>query len=125
QRGERDFQSLHMADEAARGIHAEAKTLAEEILADLELGRVPLGNIAMKCARLARLRGNEKALHWFQCEMGGYPIEHGKVEREAFDIALAMGRRVDDSENEKGGPHVWTGSIPAIEANIETLRGEL
>lgn len=28
-------------------------------------------------------------------------------------------------ENQQGGPKIWTGSIPAIEANVETLRLEL
>jgi hypothetical protein len=114
-----------MADEAARGTHVEAKALADVILADLELGQIPLGNVAMKCARLARLMGNEKALAWFQYEIGGYPMEHGTVDQEAYLIALAMGRRVDGSENMKGGPQVWLGSVSAIEVNIETLRADL
>lgn len=111
-----------MADEAAGGIHLEAKALAEEILADLELNRIPLGNIAMKCARLARLRGNEMALRWFQYEIGGYP---SPLDQEAFNIALGMGRGVVGSEKQEGGQQVWTGSIPSIEANVETLRLEL
>lgn len=115
-------QHSHLARAATSGSHAEARTLAEEILADLELNRIPLGNVAMKCARLARLMGNELALRWFQAEIGGYP---NSIDQDLFQIALAIGRRVEGSEKEEGGPKVWVGSLPAIEANIETLRADL
>ncbi len=111
-----------MASEATGGTHAEARALAEDILADLELNRIPLGNVTMKCARLARLEGNELALRWFKAEIGGYP---NPIDQDLFQIALAIGRRVEGSEKEEGGPKVWTGSLPAIEANVQTLRAEL
>lgn len=57
-------------------------------------------------ARLARLRGNELALRWFQHEIGGYP---NPLDEEAFNIALGMGRGIVGSEKEEGGRKVWTG----------------
>jgi len=111
-----------MPGETAHGTHAEAAALAEEILADAELNRIPLANITMKCARLARITGNEDALKWFQCEIGGYP---SPLDDLSFRLGLAAGRSVSGTENQENGPKIWTGSIPAIEVSISTLRQEL
>jgi hypothetical protein len=111
-----------MADDAVGGIHREARTLAEEILADLELGRIPLTNAAMKCSRLARLMGNEKAFRWFQSEIGGYPTPPDNL---SFDLGRAAGRTVSGTETDKDGPKIWTASIPSIESNLEALRIDL
>lgn len=81
-----------MTNETAGGTHAEAKALAEDILADLELNRIPLANIAMKCARLARLTGNELALRWLQAEIGGYT---SPIDQDLLRVALGNGRRVE------------------------------
>ena len=91
-------------------------------MADLELNRIPLANIAMKCPRLARLTGDEDAQRWFQSEMAGYDPNH---DPEFLGIGWKAGRGVNETtakpDSEK---KIWTGSISSIEATIETLREE-
>lgn len=38
----------------------DIERIAEDILADIELGRIPLAAVMLKCARLARWLGDEQ-----------------------------------------------------------------
>lgn len=90
-------------------------SLAEDILADLKLNRIPLANIAMKCARLARLTGDEDAQRWFQSEMAGYDPNY---DPESFWIGWKAGRGANETtakpDSEK---KIWMGSISSIESH--------
>ena len=101
----------------------EMVALADDILADLELSRIPLANIAMKCTRLARLLGDERAGRWFRLETGGYDLDR---DPDAFRIGWNTGRAVRET---RGKPDeeksIWTGSTAELEATIATLREQL
>ena len=47
-------------------------TLSEELLADLELSRLPAEQLLLKVTRLARLAGRSKIQKWLEFEMMGY-----------------------------------------------------
>jgi len=108
-----------VANESTRGTHADAKALAGEILTDLEHERIPLSNVAMKCARLARLTSDEAAVRWFQFEIGGYP---SSIDNASFAIALNAGRGVQEEVKKDAGPRAWTAPIRDIEDSLERLR---
>ena len=101
----------------------ESLDLAGGILADLELDRLPLANIVMKCARLARLTGDEEAAKWFRAEIGGYDLS---AEPDLFWTGWDVGRGTFEtrakSDDEK---KIWTESIAVLESIVETLREEL
>ena len=103
--------------------HKESLALAAEILADLELSRLPLANIAMKCVRLARLTGDEQARRWFRAEAGGYDLD---ADPDLFGIAWAVGRGTAETRDKPDGERlVWTDSIAALESIVDTSREEL
>jgi hypothetical protein len=52
---------------------SEALRFSEEILRNVELNEVPLGNIALKCSRLARLLNEFGPQRMMQFEASGYP----------------------------------------------------
>lgn len=51
----------------------EAQRLSEEILKNIELQEISLSNIVLRCARLARITGNQSAMDLFKYELTGYP----------------------------------------------------
>jgi hypothetical protein len=51
---------------------AEARILAEDLLADIELTRMGAEQILLKGVRLARLIGDETSLRWLELELHGY-----------------------------------------------------
>ena len=103
--------------------HKESLALATEILADLELSRLPLANIAVKCVRLARLTGEELARRLFQAEIGGYDLD---ADPDLFEIAWAVGRGTAETRDKHDDERrVWTDSIAALESIVETSREEL
>jgi hypothetical protein len=87
----------------------DALVLAEELLTDVELGRIEPLAIARKASRLARLLDDTDAMAWLAYETGGYGS--GKLNRDAWAAALRSGRV---SPNDDGRPS----------ANVRTL-GEL
>ena len=100
----------------------EMVALADEILADLELNRIPLANIVMKCTRLARFLGDERAERWFRLETGGYVNKT----LDDFKIGWDAGRAVRETRQKPDEERsIWTESIAELEARIATLREEL
>ncbi len=47
--------------------------LSQELLEDIELGRLSPENLLLKTARLARLVGNSEIQQWLNFELAGYP----------------------------------------------------
>jgi len=70
----------------------EALELSKELLADLELNRLPLSNCFMKASRLARLLGDSDALRTFQYELEGYPSSPDGIPKEIWDLAEKANR---------------------------------
>lgn len=67
--------------------------LSEEILKNIELSEITLSNVVLKCSRLARLTGNQKAMDLFYYELAGYPKDkNGYVQPEAFELARHANR---------------------------------
>lgn len=51
----------------------EARRLADELLADIELNRIDAQRAVLKATRLARLTNHEDGLTWLSYELNGYP----------------------------------------------------
>ena len=52
-----------------------ALELAEQLLEDIEYSRIPVEQLVLKAARLARLVGDENVIQWLGCERDGYPMD--------------------------------------------------
>ena len=76
----------------------EALILSREILKNFELSEIPLSNIALKTARLARLLGEFDYEKAFQLEVSGYP--DSKIPPEKFKIAHLSNRTSKDNEGQ-------------------------
>lgn len=112
-----------MGSEDPLARHKDTLALAAEILVDLELNRFPLANIAMKCARLARFTGDDRAHRWFLLEVGGYSEN---ADKDWFEIALGAGRcSAETRDKPQAETAVWTDSIAAMESTVETSREQL
>lgn len=71
----------------------EVLMLAEEILKNLELQEISLSNIVLRCARLARITGNQNAMDLFKYELAGYPKDdRGYILSDAFQLAKYANR---------------------------------
>jgi hypothetical protein len=57
-----------------RSRRGQALSLADEILADIELGRIPPIEVARKTYRLARLLEDQEAIEWLRFEVNGYKL---------------------------------------------------
>lgn len=86
---------------------AEALRLAEEILGDVELGRIPPTDVARKTSRLARLLDDSEAIQWLSFEISGYPTgQTGGFSGAAVEAAKRSNRLAQiDAE---GKPSYWT-----------------
>lgn len=57
----------------------EALELSQELMADIELSRLPIDQLVLKCIRLARITRDEKASDWLNWERGAIPAgDHTK-----------------------------------------------
>lgn len=66
----------------------EALDLSEEILESIELEKIKLTSVVLRCLRLARLINDYDAVTWLQYESTGYPRNsQGYIENKAFEIA--------------------------------------
>lgn len=77
---------------ATRQALEEALGLSSEILADVELNKVPLSSIALKASRLARIFNDLDAQLIFSYESAGYPVSDGYVAPGPWQAGLAAGR---------------------------------
>jgi hypothetical protein len=76
--------------DASRSRRDEALVLADELLSDIELGRIEPVAIARKAGRLARLLDDAEAMKWLAFEATGYP---DTLDPEAW-AAVVRSRRV-------------------------------
>ncbi|TQC47393.1 hypothetical protein EEB14_20790 [Rhodococcus sp. WS4] len=73
----------------------EALELSQELMADIELSRLPIDQMVLKCTRLARIVRDEKASDWLSWERGTIPSgERTRNWRERTRRLFA-----DESEN--------------------------
>jgi hypothetical protein len=119
----RNLQLMHTQEERPKSRSAVMAALSDEILADLELDRLPFERILSKCIRLARLRNDFEAVKWFSLELNGYQedkLPHGIQAHELFSFALRSARTliVQDKTSEEKEHKYWVASIPELEAEI-------
>lgn len=70
----------------------EALTLSEDILRSIELGDMPLTNIALKTSRLARLLNDYDIQKIMGFEVGGYPTTLDGVKPDVWELLVMAGR---------------------------------
>ncbi len=108
----------------SRSTPKESLLLAEELLQDIELSRLPLSNIALKAARLARLTNDHIAETMMSYEAGGYPShgQNGQMSPETYQLAVSAGRQFSwhNPATEKFEPRVYLESIGSLQGQIET-----
>ncbi|WP_158586413.1 hypothetical protein [Leptospira yasudae] len=73
-------------------IKAEILILCEDILADVELTRIPLTNIALKASRVARLLEDFESQKVLSFEASGYPVQPSGFSQETWNLIKIAGR---------------------------------
>jgi hypothetical protein len=103
----------------------EALELSAEIVADIELARVPLANAALKASRLARLLNDFDSHQVFQYEVSGYPSEPGGILPDVWQIALLAGRvsTTRDSDTKEETDKAYLESIERLESTVGGIIG--
>ncbi len=105
----------------------ETLQLAEEIVKNIEITEIPLSNIVLKCARLARLTNNQKAMDLFNYELAGYPKdENGYVLPEAFSLARYANRTFQQKDQTgKSLEYMFPQTVAELESAVDAAREQL
>ena len=105
----------------------EALALSNDLLADLELSRLPLSNCFMKASRLARLLGDFDTLRTFQYELEGYPRSPDGISSDIWSLAENANRvyKEKDSKTETITERCYTNSIERLESTKATAETRL
>jgi hypothetical protein len=98
----------------------EALSLADELLGDIELGRLSALDIARRASRLARLLDDADATSWLVYEIAGYPA--ASLDWAATAAATRSGRR---TTNKDGDPAFWTSPLGTLDLDVQSGRAEL
>lgn len=106
---------------------AEALALTAEILANLELGQLPLSNIALKTSRVARLLNDFDMLKILEYEISGYPTTPTGVSSDVWTLAQKAGREFINTEiiTKQKSVHIYLDSIDSLEDTIRTTEAAL
>jgi AbiTii len=102
---------------------SEALKLAEELLSDIELSRLPPTDIARKTSRLARLLDDEVSTIWLRHEIAGYPIQADNTLAPEAWAAATMSNRV--ALRADGTPGATTTSLGELQANFDAAAIQL
>lgn len=102
----------------------EALELSAEIIADVELSRVPLASAALKAARLARLPNDFDSQQVFQHEASGYPSTPDGVPPEVWRLAALAGRvsTTRDPKTKADTDKAYMESIERLESTVESSK---
>jgi hypothetical protein len=98
---------------------AEALHLAEELLADIELGQTEPMAIARKTSRLARLLDDAEAMTWLNYEISGYPV--GQLDAASW-AAAKRSHRVTEGPS---GPGATSTPLGKLTAELESAQADL
>ncbi len=105
----------------------EILNLSEEILKNIELQEISLSNIVLRCARLARITGNQPAMDLFKYELTGYPTDdQGFVLAEAFQLARYANRTF--RQKDKAGivkEYLFPQTVAELENELEAAREQM
>lgn len=103
----------------------EALNISEDILSDLELSRVSLEQICLKCLRLARLINDTDSIKWFSLEINWY--DYNNIikwidSKEYFNIWKNHWRLniIEDPITKEKKENIYSSSISELEALIES-----
>jgi hypothetical protein len=100
----------------------EALKLSEEILADIELVRIPLSSVALRASRLARLLNDYDHEQAFGYEASGYPMDESRIiPDEPWRLTAIAGRRWTQSDDKTGQKKelAYVESISQLEDQLE------
>lgn len=109
----------------------DALSLSEEILTDIELSRIPLEEILLRCSRLARLLNDQEAVEWLRQELGGFDRDSktGYLTASAWKGALRSGRQNAPEPPSKDGVQkpatVRPETVAWLESQVNTLCEQL
>lgn len=108
----------------------EMLKLSDEILSDIELGKLSLEKIISKCKKLARMRNDFEALKWFRLELHGYdrttlPADITEDNLNEFSYLAGRTTKSLDPVTQKEEWRYWTPSIPELESIIATNETKL
>lgn len=99
----------------------EAHSLSDVILKDIELGQLPLTNIALKTARLARLLNEFDYQKIMQYEAGGYPITPSGVAPSVWRLAK-IAQRTYNKKDVKTNSNIEVAYLESIEQLVEEVQ---
>ena len=101
---------------------AEAFELSEEILTQLELADTPLGNLALKTCRLARLLNDTDHQTIMTYEAGGYPHGPEGTPPDVWALGIRAGRGYQerDQKTKALNSYIYTQSISQLEETLKT-----
>src|ERR1700719_2665948 len=112
-----------------RAALAEALKLSAEILTNIELGEIPLTNIALKTSRLARLLNDFDYQKIMAFEAGGYSTgDNGKtVTQDVWRLGVQAGRNFQwtDPKTNKTDDRIYSESLAQLEADIQLSESSL
>ena len=92
----------------------EAPELVDTIQREIELDEIPLGNVALKAARLARLPNDFEMQKLLEYEIGGYPSDGEGV----FILASKAGRRFEEKDRKTGETNQYVYTFPIVELDM-------
>lgn len=95
----------------------EGLVLADELLADIELSRLPAADVARKAFRLARLLDDTEAMAWLRCEVGGFESTADGLTPAAWAAAVRSNRTYVDTSN--GTPRANVRALGELQTTIE------
>ena len=101
---------------------AEALSLSEDLLRAIELSQVPLTNVALMAARLARLLNDFDHQKIFEYESGGYPNSPTGISPEVWRLATLAGRTYQKKDKEEVKTYARIESIEQLEALLEASK---
>jgi AbiTii len=94
----------------------EAVLLAEDLLTDIELGRIDPMAVVRKASRLARLLDDAEAMQWLRFEATGYSSGSNGLDSAAWSAATRS-CRIHESDGERRASTTMLGTLSAeIEA---------
>jgi hypothetical protein len=98
-----------------------ALALAEEILSDVELSRIPATQIVRKASRLARLMDDIDGVEWLSQEVSGFEFKNGKLTASGAKAAKRS-RRQSRYDPETSSERYWTQNINRLQSDVDAGR---
>lgn len=108
-------QDIHPSRQAL----TEALSLSSEILRNIEYDDLPLENIALKVARLARLLNDFEFEEIMRYEVGGYPTKNDGIPPRIWKLGIIANRVYEKKDEEEVKQFMYLNTIGALEQEIK------